>query len=109
MAVYGRRGDSREAITRATLTRLENRCAAFFSGFAVQHFTFTTTPAPGKDHFLSSACSANPFHQLIFNLRATTRSTVGVENTRMFNHILIPGDKPGTTATDTHALAAERE
>jgi hypothetical protein len=49
--VYRRRGDSREAITRATFTRFENRCAAFFSRFAVQHFAFTATPAPGKDHF----------------------------------------------------------
>lgn len=51
--VYRRRGDSREAITGATFTRFENWCAAVFSSFAVQHFTFTAAPTAGADRSLA--------------------------------------------------------
>ena len=106
--VYRRRGDSREAITRATFTRFENRCATFFGRFAIQHFTFTAASAPRKDYLFPSAGFANPFHQLIFNLRGHHFGTVIVEDTRMFNHILIPGDKTGTAATVTCHAGSRR-
>lgn len=46
-AVYRRRGDSREAITRAMFTRFEDGIPAFFCSNAVEHFTFSTATAPG--------------------------------------------------------------
>lgn len=79
----------RKSISAAALAGFEHRRAALACGFAVEHLTFAAATASGQQLTFTVTCRAFALDQFVLDFRRYDFHSVRVEDSRMFDHILI--------------------